>query len=151
MKDKLSCVSQERSVLEEMVLDQIWALNEGGAVGLIKPHAATNAQKDEQTVELGTADALVASEWRSPHGHRYFSGDVVYTSRGIVGQISRFAQHPEGHATARLAVWAQCRWTASTSTGLYDTEAARVQYAPCFELRGTAIFSASGRNRTCIW
>jgi hypothetical protein len=154
MKDKMGGTSQERSVLEDMLLDQIWALNEGAQFGLIKPHAPTDLQREELEIDLGlgvVAAALVAAECRSSsNGTRFFNGDVVCTMGTMVGAIQRFVVHG-GQAFARVAVWRLLSWNAETRTGMYDTRDARVEYVPCLALTGAAIFTAKGLNRTCIW
>ena len=62
MKEKLSIISQERSVLEDVVLDQLWSLKEGGPLGLMKPHKPSNKQLEELREEFPCcADAQVAS------------------------------------------------------------------------------------------
>ena len=152
MKDKLNIISQERSVLEDVVLDQLWSLKEGGPLGLMKPHKPSNKQLEELREEFPyCADTQVASEWRSPAtGQRYWNGDVVDTSSRLVGQIKYFVCSG-GAPVARVAVWRQREWTSETLTGIYDTREARVQHIPCHDLRSALIYSAAGLDRTVIW
>ena len=150
MKDKLNGRSQERSVLESMVLDQVSQLRAIAPHGLINPHNPNRAQSEEQ-YEDGLVDAKVASEWRAQAGHRFFSGDVVATNAGAVGQILRFVVMQDGCAAARVATWKQRRWGEAVHTGIYDALDPEVRYVPCESLRRAVIHSSRGDARVAIF
>ena len=88
---------------------------------------------------------------RRPAGQRFFSGDVVATSAGDVGQILRFVVMPDGCAAARVATWKQRRWDEAVRTGTYDVVDAAVRHIPCESLECAGIYSAHGDARVVIF
>ena len=63
MKDRLQSVSHERGVVEDLVLDQLAALQEGGASGMISGHAPNTVAEAADLERLqGNLVGQVASE-----------------------------------------------------------------------------------------
>ena len=149
MKLRLSGQSWERGVMEEMFLDQIAALQEGGLTGLVAPHAPmTSAEKCD--LELVGQDGIVAVEWRSPcNGARYLRGDVVVATGNCVGQARRFVSATDMEAHVLLEVWEEL--SCGEHSGTYRVHADRLVARPCAALRQACIFSREGVQRTVIW
>ena len=155
MKDRLNPAGWERSVLEEMLLDQIYNLNEVRPHGVLRPHAPGKAVLEELQETLGENEPAleIAAEFRATTGETYFTHDVVY-ARGplglCVGQVKRFVLMPDRRKLAQLGLWDQISWNADTRIGVYGV-GADSRLVPCGDLRAAAIYSSSGSRRTTLW
>ena len=156
MRDRCKGSSQERSVLEELLLDQLSSLKEGGSHGLVGLHPCNGSElADIEALHqplLGNGDRVqVASQFKAPSGIRFHVGDVVCTVGGIVGQVRRFAKLDDT-ALVCLAVWRQLEWNDERRTGTYAVDGgANVRVVPCMEIDSAAIHKIGSTNAKTIW
>jgi hypothetical protein len=158
LRDRLKMKSQERCLLEELVLDQFHAWKESGATGgLLGGHPSNAKERADLEETLGRELAAdlpvqVGSQFKHPSGKRYYASDVVCTSDAMVGQITRFF-FVEDRTWVQLTVWRQLSWSASSRVGVYGVSEATVLFLEAANISSAAIykFSANGSKVTTIW
>ena len=149
MKGRLNPQSYERGVMEELLLDHIAALQEGGPEGTIGEHAPRAVAERADLQRLGDGHGFVSAEWRSPAtGQRFKAGDVVYASNGLLGEVQRFARLQDDRPHAMIRAWTEVAKDDESGSYIVSDETFAVQ---CRLLVEACIHSSTGRRRTVIF
>ena len=141
----------ERSLLEEVTLDQWHALNKSPQSSFHEPsHAAQQRLREEMGLASGVV-VEVAVEICMPNGERYGKRDVVAFPGGV-GDITQLVWH-SGRACARLNTWGELHYDRLRYSGIYDTADPGLAFVPCSDFLGAAVHRRhqTASRITAIW